>query len=125
MAFSVDPSQWYASNAGTRAHGRDPRDILIFYNRAAVVGRTRQEAERSIGNITNTPASSRTRGGRDTVETVAHDPKRDRLAVDKARKSGSQPTHRWRERDSNPRSLSRQCHFILSEEKGPQDDQGV
>src|SRR5258706_492385 len=23
------------------AHGRDPRDILIFYNRAAVVGRTR------------------------------------------------------------------------------------
>jgi FMN-dependent oxidoreductase (nitrilotriacetate monooxygenase family) len=27
------------------AHGRDPRDILIFYNRAAVVGRTRREAE--------------------------------------------------------------------------------
>jgi len=27
------------------AHGRDPRDILIFYNRAAVVGRTRHEAE--------------------------------------------------------------------------------
>src|ERR1700680_4015675 len=27
------------------ANGRDPRDILIFYNRAAVVGRTRREAE--------------------------------------------------------------------------------
>jgi len=27
------------------AHGRDPRDILIFYNRATVVGRTRREAE--------------------------------------------------------------------------------
>src|SRR5262249_61692175 len=27
------------------AHGRDPKDILIFYNRAAVVGRTRREAE--------------------------------------------------------------------------------
>jgi alkanesulfonate monooxygenase SsuD/methylene tetrahydromethanopterin reductase-like flavin-dependent oxidoreductase (luciferase family) len=27
------------------AHGRDPRDILIFYNRAAIVGRTRREAE--------------------------------------------------------------------------------
>jgi long-chain alkane monooxygenase len=27
------------------ARGRDPRDILIFYNRAAVVGRTRREAE--------------------------------------------------------------------------------
>ena len=27
------------------AHGRDPRDILIFYNRAAVIGRTRREAE--------------------------------------------------------------------------------
>src|SRR3954449_5125572 len=27
------------------AHGRDPRDILIFYNRAAVVGRTRRDAE--------------------------------------------------------------------------------
>src|SRR6202035_2347111 len=27
------------------AHGRDPRDILIFYNRVAVVGRTRREAE--------------------------------------------------------------------------------
>src|SRR3954462_11220952 len=27
------------------AHGRDPRDILIFYNRAAVVGRTRREAD--------------------------------------------------------------------------------
>ena len=27
------------------AHGRDPRDILIFYNRAAVVGRTHREAE--------------------------------------------------------------------------------
>jgi FMN-dependent oxidoreductase (nitrilotriacetate monooxygenase family) len=27
------------------AHGRDPREILIFYNRAAVVGRTRREAE--------------------------------------------------------------------------------
>jgi alkanesulfonate monooxygenase SsuD/methylene tetrahydromethanopterin reductase-like flavin-dependent oxidoreductase (luciferase family) len=27
------------------AHGRDPSDILIFYNRAAVVGRTRREAE--------------------------------------------------------------------------------
>src|ERR1700746_232084 len=27
------------------AQGRDPRDILIFYNRAAVVGRTRREAE--------------------------------------------------------------------------------
>src|SRR5262244_2581615 len=28
-----------------RAHGRDPKDILIFYNRAAVVGRTRREAK--------------------------------------------------------------------------------
>ena len=27
------------------AHGRNPRDILIFYNRAAIVGRTRREAE--------------------------------------------------------------------------------
>ena len=27
------------------ANGRGPRDILIFYNRAAVVGRTRREAE--------------------------------------------------------------------------------
>jgi len=27
------------------ANGRDPRDILIFYNRAAAVGRTRREAE--------------------------------------------------------------------------------
>jgi FMN-dependent oxidoreductase (nitrilotriacetate monooxygenase family) len=27
------------------AHGRDPHDVLIFYNRAAVVGRTRREAE--------------------------------------------------------------------------------
>ena len=27
------------------AHGREPKDILIFYNRAAVVGRTRREAE--------------------------------------------------------------------------------
>jgi long-chain alkane monooxygenase len=27
------------------AHGRNPRDILIFYNRAAVVGRTRRDAE--------------------------------------------------------------------------------
>jgi FMN-dependent oxidoreductase (nitrilotriacetate monooxygenase family) len=27
------------------AHGRDPKDILIFYNRAAVIGRTRREAE--------------------------------------------------------------------------------
>jgi alkanesulfonate monooxygenase SsuD/methylene tetrahydromethanopterin reductase-like flavin-dependent oxidoreductase (luciferase family) len=26
-------------------HGRDPKDILIFYNRAVVVGRTRREAE--------------------------------------------------------------------------------
>jgi FMN-dependent oxidoreductase (nitrilotriacetate monooxygenase family) len=31
--------------ARAAAHGRDPRDILIFYNRAAVVGRTRREAE--------------------------------------------------------------------------------
>ena len=27
------------------AHGRDPKDILIFYNRAVVAGRTRREAE--------------------------------------------------------------------------------
>src|SRR5215469_2392811 len=27
------------------AHGRDAKDILIFYNRAAVVGRTRRDAE--------------------------------------------------------------------------------
>ena len=27
------------------AHGRDPKDILIFYNRAVVPGRTRREAE--------------------------------------------------------------------------------
>jgi FMN-dependent oxidoreductase (nitrilotriacetate monooxygenase family) len=31
--------------ARAAALGRDPRDILIFYNRAAVVGRTRREAE--------------------------------------------------------------------------------
>jgi FMN-dependent oxidoreductase (nitrilotriacetate monooxygenase family) len=31
--------------ARAAAHGRDPREILIFYNRAAVVGRTRREAE--------------------------------------------------------------------------------
>ncbi len=31
--------------AHAAAHGRDPREILIFYNRAAVVGRTRREAE--------------------------------------------------------------------------------
>ena len=27
------------------AHGRDPKDILIFYNRAVVAGRTRREAD--------------------------------------------------------------------------------
>src|SRR5215472_15930856 len=27
------------------AHGRGPKDILIFFNRAAIVGRTRREAE--------------------------------------------------------------------------------
>src|SRR5499427_9793107 len=27
------------------AHGRDPKDILVFYNRAVVAGRTRREAE--------------------------------------------------------------------------------
>ena len=31
--------------ARAAAHGRDPGEILIFYNRAAVVGRTRREAE--------------------------------------------------------------------------------
>ena len=31
--------------ARAEAHGRDPGEILIFYNRAAVVGRTRREAE--------------------------------------------------------------------------------
>ncbi len=31
--------------ARAAAHGRDPREILIFYNRAVVVGRTRREAE--------------------------------------------------------------------------------
>ena len=31
--------------ARAAAHGRDPREILIFYNRAAVVGRTRREAQ--------------------------------------------------------------------------------
>jgi FMN-dependent oxidoreductase (nitrilotriacetate monooxygenase family) len=31
--------------ARAAAHGRDSREILIFYNRAAVVGRTRREAE--------------------------------------------------------------------------------
>src|SRR6266702_5686880 len=31
--------------ARAAAHGRDPHDSLIFYNRAAVVGRTRREAE--------------------------------------------------------------------------------
>src|ERR1700756_597386 len=31
--------------ARAAAHGRDRREILIFYNRAAVVGRTRREAE--------------------------------------------------------------------------------
>jgi len=34
------------------AHGRDPKDILIFYNRAVVAGRTRREAETSIGSTT-------------------------------------------------------------------------
>jgi hypothetical protein len=33
-----------------------------------------------------------------------HFRRRNRPAVDKARKSGSQLTHRWRNRDSNPRS---------------------
>src|SRR3954463_3105149 len=28
-----------------KTHGRDPKNILIFYNRAAIVGRTRREAE--------------------------------------------------------------------------------
>jgi hypothetical protein len=47
------------------------------------------------------------------VELLGIDPHRtsggDRPAVDKARKSGSQLTHRWREVDSNHRSPSRDC----------------
>ena len=43
---SASPANLVADIRGRAvAHGRDPRDILIFYNRAAVVGRTRREAE--------------------------------------------------------------------------------
>ena len=46
FSFSAPTSASPAISSPTSAaHGRDPRDILIFYNRAAVVGRTRREAE--------------------------------------------------------------------------------
>ena len=38
---------------------------------------------------------------------------------------GSLMTRRWRKTDSNPRSLSRECHLILAEEKGLRVDQVV
>ena len=42
------------SAAARRRSGRDPRDILIFYNRAAVVGRTRQARPRKSTGSTRT-----------------------------------------------------------------------
>ena len=48
FSFSAPTSASPAISSPTSAaaaHGRDPRDILIFYNRAAVVGRARREAE--------------------------------------------------------------------------------
>jgi hypothetical protein len=39
--------------------------------------------------------------------------------------TGSSQTHPWRKTDSNPRSLSRECHLILAEEKGLRVDQVV
>ena len=85
---------------------------------------------RSSSIVSSPPHARRIEEGANGLRAPEQSRPRHRLHVD-ARGSGFlyfgsrlDKTLRWSEGDSKSRSLSRRCHLILAEEKGPQVNQG-